>query len=199
MNLEKSTNAEQSLEKIFESTYQEMLTNGAVEFTNVPEGVSKVHFLQWLVHYKKVLLHGSNNKELSVLEPRQANCTAKEFGNLEAVYAIADPVLPTFYAIKDQQKFTGTAQSGYLETDAGGQVHKEYEFLVSSDTLKTQPWSDGAVYILPKESFVQGHDDAGLPIDEWASKVPVTPIGKINITPADFPYFKDIKPLEERS
>lgn len=182
---------------MFAKAYDTMILGTSTDgFIELSEKVSKVDFLGWLVKEKGFLLHGSNNQEIGTLEPRQANCASKEFGNMKAVYAVEDCVLPTFYAIKDRVKFKGRARSGYTEVSYGEETTREYEFAIDKNLVAQNPWSDGAVYVLSRETFVQGHDDEGNPIDEWASEVEVTPVGKIKITTDDFPYFHEIKTID---
>jgi hypothetical protein len=195
--MERFQNIENTIEKRFEEIYESLLQNGTEKFTVLGEGVPKVDFFRWLVEKKGLLLHGSNNQEIIELEPRQANCTSKAFGNLSAVYAVTDPVLPIFYAIKDIEKFRGTAKSGYSETEGDILSKRQYKFAISKDLLEKEPWSNGAVYIVSKHLFTQGHDDEGRLIDEWACAVPVEPIGKIEVSVNDFPYFDEIKGLED--
>ena len=95
------------------------------------------------------------------------------------------------------QRFRGIARSGVLETSDNKHVQREYDFSVSREMLDERFWSEGVVYILPRETFEQGHDDDGNLIDEWASLTQVNPVGKIKISTDDFPYFDDIKELEE--
>ncbi len=195
--MESYESPEKLREKMFEEMFSTMRRTGVSAFTEPKEGVAKTDFLAWLVEKKGVLLHGSNEQSILELEPRLANCRSKEFGNMKAVYAIADPILPTFYAIRDKDTFRGTSRSGIIELVDDGIVTREYDFAVSRDMLEKAPWSQGAVYVLSKETFVQGHDDEGNIIDEWASLTPVVPIGKIKIQPNDFPYLHQIKALEE--
>ena len=195
--MEKILNAEKNPNEIYIKAYTNMLMgSGADGFIELSEGVSKIDFLKWLLKEKGFLLHGSNNQEIDTLQPRQANCASKEFGNMKAVYAVEDCVLPTFYAIKDRAKFTGMARSGFTEVVDGEDTVREYEFAIDKDLIAQNPWSDGAVYILSRETFVQGHDNEGNPIDEWASEVGVIPLGKIKITPDDFSYLHEIKAIE---
>ncbi len=193
--MEKFQSIENAIEKKFEETYGLMLRNGVNEFTILKEDVPKVDFFRWLVEKKEVLLHGSNNQEITELEPRQANCASKEFGNQSAVYAVSDSVLPIFYAIKDREKFRGTAKSGFYESEGDTKSARQYEFAISKGLLKDEPWSNGAVYIVPKHLFTQGHNDEGELINEWACMTPVEPIGKIEVSTKDFPYLNDIKEL----
>ncbi len=196
--MERAPKSENILEQSYENALRLLYLKGVSDFVELDERISKIDFLKWLVEKKGFLLHGSNNQNIKMLEPRLANCASKEFGNMNAVYAVEDPVLPTFYAIKDRRKFIGTAHSGYRSsTTHEGVTTKTYEFAVSKGLIESEPWSNGAVYIVARDTFRQGHNDEGEPIDEWASTAAVTPIGKIEILTKDFPYLKDIKALEE--
>ncbi len=168
----------------------ELIDDG--EFT---EEYPKHDFLKWAVEEKNVLLHGSNNDNISHLEPRLANCTSKEFGNKEGVYATEDEILPMFYSIKDREKFKGVARSGTTTRYDNGQINKEYSFAVTAQTLKNTPWSTGVVYLLPRDTFIQGTNDNGDLIDEWMSEQSIKPLAKLVVSPSDFPYLDKIQPI----
>lgn len=178
------------MESIFERTWRNIKES---KVKIIPKSIKVIDFMIWLSETQNVLFHGSNNQNITELEPRKANCTSKEFGNLKGVYAVSDPILPIFYAIKDTQKFRGMARSGILTTESGD---KKYNFEISPELLEINPWSDGAIYILPKEKFRQGKDDYGNKIDEWICEEKIKPIGKILITPEDFPYLDQITPIK---
>src|SRR3989344_3476516 len=187
--VETQENNEKERQVLFDRKYQEALTreDNFVEF----EGpYSKKEFLDYVVENYNVVLHGSNRKDIIKLEPRQANCKSKKFGNMLGVYATEDDVLPMFYAIKDSEKFQGVAISGYQNTtsESGEAIDKKYEFKIDFDVAKLKPWSEGVIYILPKDSFEQGTDDSGKLIDEWMSSKSVRPVAKLKLSPEEFPY-----------
>ncbi len=189
--MEKFEQAEPKLEKqkAFEEAWDLALKNPEKN-VSLLDGYSKSEFLDYVAQSKKMVLHGSNYR-VDTLIPKQANCRSKKFGNLEAVYATKDSVLPIFYAIKDKNLFRGVAESGVNETEN----NKEYHFAVEEKILKTSPWSGGQVYILPEEDFEQGTDDSGQPIDEYVSRKEIKPVVRIDIGPEDFPYLDKIVPL----
>ncbi len=160
-------------------------------FIDYQSELPKVDFLEFLVKEKQLLLHGSN-WDVSALEPRLANCASKKFGNLNAVYAVEDAVLPIFYAIKDKNSFSGVAVSG---THQDGDAPKEYIFKVEQRMLDIQPWSPGVVYILDRKGCEQGTDDNRLLIDEYISRTSVIPLAKLAVNPQDFPYLNAIDSL----
>jgi len=182
--------------RLFSELYEEALTKKAGDFIEYRGGFPKEEFLDFLVREKGVLLHGSNEQAIQELEPRQANCRSKKFGNMKGVYAVEDPLLPIFYSIKDKNRFKGLAVSGFEVAHDESGSRKKYHFEVSRGTLEENPWSEGVVYVLPKETFEQGTDDEGRPIDEWMSKIPVQPIAKLKVAPDDFRYLDKIQPID---
>lgn len=189
-------NAEKEL--LFNKMYQEALARpgNLIEFGG---DYTKQEFLKHIVETQDVILHGSNNQDISEFEPRQAFDSSKKSGNRTGVYGTRDEVLPMFYAIKDGKKFRGNVVSGYtgIHDENDNLIRKEYEFKVESETLAASPWSEGMVYILPKSSFEQGTDDNGNSTDEWMSELPVRPIAKLKVKPDEFPYFNEIKTIEK--
>ncbi|MFT5281000.1 MAG: hypothetical protein ACI9AR_000448 [Flavobacteriaceae bacterium] len=184
--------------KPFDAAYQDLLAKGIEDFVDREKIPNVVGFLKYLVQEKGYLLHGSSNKEIKELEPRQANCKSKKFGNEMGVYAVQDEVLPVFYAIKDAKKAhkagvsSFSAESGFSSVDD----KKDYTFKITKAFIDADAWSDGSIYILDGKTFEQGEDDEGEPIDEWLSKEPVMPVGKVKVDKDDFPYFTDIEPVE---
>lgn len=184
-------------EELFEQMYEAALKQGGL--VAYQASYPKHEFLAFLVREKGVLLHGSNNQDITELEPRQANCQSKKFGNMNGVYAVEDEILPIFYAIKDRERFVGPAISGVTRTQDKTGIHKHYSFEVPSSTLKEAPWSNGTIYILPRDSFERGVDDNGNDSDEWMSSEPVVPLAKLEVGPQDFPYLNEIKPIKGSS
>ncbi len=172
----------------FAALLEEMKKNpgGFVEYT--PD-LPKHRFLAYLLE-QGYLLHGSSAEGVEALEPRQANDTSKKSGNQTAVYAVSDPVLPLFYAIKDRKRLRGMVQSGH-NTDENGV--KTYHFQIDGTQSEKDPWKNGVVYVLPKESFAQSVDDEGHLTGEWASHMPVSPVARLRVTPEDFPYLKEVQ------
>ncbi len=149
----------------------------------------KHKFLAYLLE-NGYLLHGSSVEDTEALEPRQANDASKKSGNQKAVYAVSDPILPLFYAIKDRNRLHGMVRSGYSTDDQGV---KTYSFEIDGTLSEKDPWKNGVVYILPKENFVQTTDNQGKSTSEWVSYESVTPAARLRVTPEDFPYLKEVK------
>lgn len=184
-------------EKDFAKLWQEVITNKNKKellAVNYDLPYPKEDFLTYLVTNKEVVLHGSDKKDIEILEPKQANDRAKEFGNKIGVYAVPDSTLSIFYAIKNREKISGLIVSG-VESDSDTK-EKKYEFKMSKKVLDTKPWTNGMVYILDKHNFQQGVDDSGELIDEWVSEMPIKPLAKLEVQPEDFRFLNKIKSLE---
>ena len=175
----------QTPEQIFESLYQQIISSENVFIIKNIEGLSKVDFLKFLADKGEFLFHGTNSSEIEELEPRQANCRAKNFGNLNAVYATTDPVLPIYHSVFNKKYFSGIHSSGV--------TNDKYTFKIDGKFKDEKVWTNGCVYILDKSKFEQGTDDDGELIDEFASVDPVKPLAKMLVTPEDFPYLDEVE------
>jgi len=152
-------------------------------------GFPKYRFLAYLLE-QGYLLHGSSVEDVETLEPRQVNDASKKSGNQVAVYAVSDPILPLFYAIKDRKKLLGMTRSGYNIDENGV---KTYRFQIDGKRSEKDPWKNGVIYVLPKEKFTQSVNDDGELTDEWVSPVLIAPVARLRVTPEDFPYLEEVK------
>ena len=68
-----------------------------------------------------------------------------------------------------------------------------YQFSIDRDSLPQRPFTTGALYILPRESFRQIPLWPGGPLsNEWASPTKVRPLARFTIEPEDFPFLDRI-------
>lgn len=194
MNFEQAPIQEQeNKQKAFETLFEGISHNQgedipAIEY-NLP--YPKEEFLKFLTENKNVLLHGSANQNLEVLEPRQANDGSKKSGNKNAVYGVTDPVLPIFYAIQDRKRLQGVIESGIEVDDETGK--SVYKFRIPKSAQETKPWTNGVIYIFDKNQFHSEQDDDGESSGEWTSDIPVRPIAKLEVKPEDFRYMDNIE------
>jgi hypothetical protein len=73
-----------------------------------------------------------------------------------------------------------------------------YFFSINRDALPHNPWRDGTIYLLPRDSFepqpVQTYRGAAVEVAQWASLAPVRPLAKLSVGPEDFPFLDQIRP-----
>jgi hypothetical protein len=125
-----------------------------------------------------LLLHGSNDVSLSVLEPRPAH----DFGTeLPAVVATDDGIWPLFYAVVDRQRVDGVF-TACLHVGRPPRLRRLYLFATGGDPS----WTQGAVYALPRGGFRREWGR------EWVSVEPVAPLLRVLVAPADFPLRDDV-------
>lgn len=179
--------------KAFDDLFERTLVEAEMEKVPTIEyhlPYPKEEFLDFLVREKNCLLHGSA-QNLDVVEPRQANDAAKKSGNKNAVYAVSDPVLPIFYAIKNKEKINGKVQSGFDNNLETGE--KEYEFVVPKEALEKGPWTSGVIYIFDRSQFQQEANDEGELGSEWTAEAKVKPLAKLEVGLEDFRFLGEVK------
>ncbi|MBN1583582.1 MAG: hypothetical protein JXA89_22945 [Anaerolineae bacterium] len=145
----------------------------------------KYTFLHYLVERHHVLVHGSNRSDIEILEPRAESDNAGRV--IHAVFAASDGIWPMFFAILDRKPYPFSVNNG-CRREPGGKV-----YYFSSSTLYDQPWTDGMMYILPRDSFEQIRDADGKPTEQWMSRLAVRPLLKLDVIPADFPFLQQVQ------
>jgi len=158
----------------------------------------KWQFLSYLCDTRGLLLHGSGDPDIGEFEPRQSN-DIHEFGNRRAVYAASDGIWPIYFAIVDRPRYVTSLVNGcfrVLHPD-GSRGQSYYFFSVNADALPHVPWRAGTIYILPRDTFEpqprQPYRGLDLDVAQWASPVPVRPLAKLAVGPADFPFLAQIR------
>ncbi len=182
---------------VFDQFYEKLCRQGPETHFDYPADYPKYEFFCYLVAYRHVLLHGSNNPSIAVFEPRQQ--TDYVGRAISAVFASPDGIWPIYFAIIDRANYRGSLHNACLwKTDENGQRRKMYYFSINEEMLAGNPWTDGTMYILPGESFEQVRDHEGNPLEEWVSFTPVTPIGKIWVSPQEFPFLNSVEGHADR-
>ena len=157
----------------------------------------KWQFLCYLADHHDIAMHGSGDPNIDLFEPRQSN-DLNEFGNQKAVYAASDGLWAMFFAIVDRERVSSITNACIRLTDETGMLHGPYYvFSVSQTALPNQPWRTGAVYLLPRATFMVqpplafGSNEVHLA--QLASFVAVQPLAKLTVTPVDFPFLMQIR------
>jgi hypothetical protein len=128
--------------------------------------------LERRVETEGLLLHGTA-ADVSRFEPHAQ--TDFDGNPTYGVFATDDPVWPIFFAV---------AKARHL---VNGCFHHrgERRYFFSVDEEAT--WRNGWVYLLPRATFTR-HPSG----PEWLSPVAVRPLGRIAVTPEDFPFLHDV-------
>ncbi|CAM3055380.1 hypothetical protein PASE110613_14605 [Paenibacillus sediminis] len=145
----------------------------------------KYRFLQYLCTNKDLLCHGSNNKDISEFVPKRQTLYNGEY--VDAVFATSDGIWPIFYAVFDRSKLVNNFRNGCFEHNN----KRYYFFSLSTETMKQNPWTDGMVYLFPKERF--NKVGKGIVIfDEWVSKEPAKSLLRLEVNINDFIYLHKV-------
>jgi hypothetical protein len=91
-----------------------------------------------------------------------------------------DGIWPLFYAVlsrgRVEMMFTACTHLGRPP-----RVRRIYVFAIAGEPGAAETWTDGVVYVLPRESFRREWGN------EWMSASPVRPLLRVPVTPDDFP------------
>lgn len=180
----------------FERIYDSALYKGANRPIEYDSEFSKYEFLSYLIQYKNVLMHGSNEMNMDVLKPIRKSTDMRECGNLKAVYACSDGIWPIFFAILNRSYHSGsTSNDCFWARDDTGARRKYYYFFIDTGWIRNNPWTNGMVYISDRNSFKQLLDIAGNPLEEWVSLEPAPILARLPVVPSDFPFLNRVRAL----
>lgn len=180
----------------FERLYREYVAPGAGLEIPYDLAAPRWQFLCYVCDHRHIVLHGSGEHNISEFEPRQSN-DVDEFGNRRAVYAASDGLWPMYFAIVDRQKVSSLINACFRVIEGDGvKSAPYYYFSVNREALNDDPWRDGMIYLLPGKTFepqpLDDYQGAPLEVAQWASLVEVKPLAKLAVTPADFPFLKEV-------
>ena len=178
----------------FEGLYERTIASGQGSEIEYDLSYPKHEFLRFLVEFKGLLMHGSNNADIDVMNPVRFSTDAGAPGNVSGVYAAKDHLQPMFFAIVNRRRCFGLT-NGFVDRKedgafAGGEeevgVHSRFYYLsIDYKGLLRDPWCRGTVYILPPETFTFWGG-------QYTSRVPVKPLMKTVIHPEDHPFLSEI-------
>ena len=181
----------------FDDIWQRALREGGSVLIGDDLPAPKWQFLCHLADVRGLVLHGSGDRNIRLFEPRQA-VDLQAFGNQRAVYAAGDGIWAMFFAVADRDRIGSVTNACVRLADASGQVSApHYLFSISRTALPLQPWRTGTVYVMPGDSFelqpplAFGEYEVRVP--QLASLVPVMPLARVAVEPADFPFLAQVR------
>ncbi len=179
----------------FEDLWHATPTGGCIDYC-LP--YPKWQFLSYLCERKELVLHGSQEKALAVVEPRRAR-DQRDFSSQQAIYATTDGIWVMYFAILDRRRFPWmTLFNSCLQVrDAENQLSEPlYFFSITHQALLQAPWCEGTIYILPRQPFEQElpqqKDGIEIILPHWISRVSVAPCARIDVVPQDFPFLAQV-------
>jgi hypothetical protein len=174
------------------------LSTSIGRFINYHLPYPKWEYLSFLCETRELVLHGSQNLNIGEVEPRQA-IDKRAFSNQRAIYATTDGIWVIYFAILDRKSYPEMSlfNSCLRARVAADQLSDPlYFFSINHSALLQKPWCEGAIYILPRQNFIQEAPQQiqGVEIifPHWISTLPAKPIAKIMIGPMDFPFLEQI-------
>ena len=154
-------------------------------------------FLQYATATDRFLFHGSNSAVIDEFVPVRRSMEigdATGRGNQTGVYATDDALWALFYAVVDRERLRGGMRNmAVVFHDAEGDSLHLYGFSLHHESLAAAPWTEGALYVLPRDTFRQQAVAPGALTAEWVSPEPVRPLARLRVRPQDFPFRDDVQ------
>lgn len=178
--------------RAFDILYTEALADPGPGVPRIGYGCAlpKHVFLNYLVDTHGLLVHGSNDPNIELLEVRADSDNVGRV--IHAVWAASDGLWPVFFAIVHRKPYAYSLDNSCRrESDEAGGWRKAYHF--STSTLHDEPWTDGMLYIVPRETFKPVLDREGRPGEQWTSTSTVRPLAKLSVSPSDFIFLPDVQ------
>ena len=191
-----------SLRMAFDTLLDQGIAQGPAATLNYTLDAPKWAFHCYAAETRGLALHGSLDPDITEFEPRQSN-DLRAFGAQKAVYAAADGIWPIYFAIVDRIRHPMSLMNACIriELPDGDTTPSLYLFSLPKHLLSLRPYTNGVVYLLPKEMFVS---DQAIPFGaakvypaQLASLVAVKPLAKLAVTPEDFPFLADMRTHDE--
>lgn len=181
--------------KAFDLLWQSKSDDGFIEY-HLP--YPKWQFLSYLCNIHELVLHGSQNRDIDKVEPRQAN-DQRAFSNQHAIYATTDGIWVIFFAFLDRRKYPEMTLFNsclQVQTEVDQLSDPLYFFSITHSALIQEPWCEGAIYILPRKTFQreapQKMQGAEIVFPHWISAVAAEPAARLLVGPQDFPFLDQI-------
>lgn len=148
-------------------------------------------FLEYLVQFRDILLVGSNQPDLTRLEPVVLSQNVYGWGE-PRLYAFANSTEALFRALldSDRLKFLDCGSKSTLTMPRpGGNSPGEQGFYFGIDyrALPHAPWRPGTVYLYARADFPPDYQTV-----PYLPKTPVTPLAKLRVRPWDWPLLHQV-------
>ncbi len=180
----------------FDALLQSCLARGDGDWISYDLPYPKHEFVQYVSQQDIVIFHGSNNHEITTFKPVRTSMELHDEsgrGNLQAIYGTHEGLWSMFFGIVDRPRLRGSIRNGvqYFQNRQGEKL-SVYTFSINQEQLAERPFTTGALYFLPRETFVRLKLTEESYANEWASEKPVQPYAKLLIEPEDFPFLAQI-------
>jgi hypothetical protein len=184
----------------FEALYLRAVAPGDGRVIEYDLAQPRSDFLDWLCSEKKLLAHGSNAHDIAVFTPRRQTLARLQEQTDSAVSACSDGLWAMAYAVLDRTRLRGAFHNAVIPYAGASGRGRLYHLSVARESLAQSPppFTDGTVYVLPREGFSRLSGPPPLHL-EWSCPREVRPLARLGVTPADFPLLGSIRGHDDRA
>lgn len=180
----------------FDALLQSCLTEADGDWITYTLPYPKHEFVQYVSQQDRIIFHGSNDHTITTFKPMRTSMELHDEsgrGNLHAIYGTHEGLWSMFFGVVDRARLKGSIRNGvqYFQNRAGETI-AVYNFSINREQLVEQPFTTGALYFLPRDTFVRLKLTEESYANEWASEESVQPYAKLLIEPEDFPFLAQI-------
>jgi hypothetical protein len=170
----------------FDELYEKYVLHGVGDEIPYTLAEEKYLFLTYLIEEMNILVHGSNNPNVNIFEPRESTLFSGE--NVRAVFASSDATWSIFFAVVNRKEYSssGSLRNICVTARTKKGIKRYYYFSLNKD-FNGKLWTDGMIYLFPKERFKPGGAK-----NEWITEDAVSPLAKIRVSPEDFLFRNSI-------
>ncbi|WP_010098362.1 hypothetical protein [Ornithinibacillus scapharcae] len=136
----------------FDEIYNKCISTGVIRHLTYTSKYPLFMFLNYVIENKNVLVHGSNNHDITHFEPRDSSLFKGQ--PINAVFASSDGVWSLFFAVKNREEHMSVRNLCLTMPTKKGK--KRYYYFSRHDDEATSIWRDGAIYMFSKDKFKQG-------------------------------------------
>ncbi|MGI8916503.1 MAG: HEAT repeat domain-containing protein [Chloroflexota bacterium] len=154
--------------------------------------VEKWVFLRYLVERRGFLLHGSRTPGLDLLQPISRSGGGNRTSDQPGVFAVDHALMAMYFGVVARTRVPSLSNALYERRWPDGSSRRCFHLGAEFVALAARPFIDATVYVLAPDTFSM--------LNEWTSLVPVRPLARVAVAPADFPLLEylwgsDLGPL----
>ena len=200
----RKTLPEREQREAFERLWKQYQLQGENPLISYNLPYPKIDFLNYLCDFGEnlvsggIVAHGSNQGDLTILEPVRKSRDVTEFGNRLQIFATQDATYATWFAILNKTRYVSTKNACLRVGSQDANWVKLYYFYLRREDAPIKPYTTGYIYLCRALDFPARRQDKmyaalELEAEECGSEQAVSPLARLAVEPASFPYLNQVE------